>query len=490
MREPGMVMSESDAAEYLKGTKRYTSAYEQLNNMDTSILNQYNSGVSELHDIADSQKQNLFTQYGTNRYFLGSDFSNNADKAFQTAQLKESVMNPQLSAGMRGSLQSDLEKATTAAYDSYIKNYYQNRMNLDANLQSGRSDIENQLAQGIGTLKSETQSRRADVQKSRDLLDQQLLGEAAIWGQLFEAPEQYLRYLVDEGIINETSAEFGKFFIPTYENGEESFNLMTDDAWDAMMYENGELTQAGKDFYQQILMGTDNIEGVPGFNAWLNTTNPDLYSYYLSNGNEVFGQADIDLSPYKGDKTKVYDKPQPDDTFTDSKDFGTVRRFTGDAGDINIFDSLKLSGANFGNISDDKSENFTAKYTDEDGVVRKYDMKISKNATLATDDILKDIRERTGSIEDGKLYEYSGILYLAENKDGTVKLREVTFRDDKSRNAFFDTLGNETELRKTRTSTTPTTPTTFESPEQYMVNHFIDFVNPFTAGTPNLNPFK
>lgn len=422
MREPGVIVTESDVAEYLKGKERYSTLYDNINKS-------YTEGVSSIR-----------TGFGQNRASLGSDFTSSISNAFDASRNTRGQLlslSGSLGTGARELARSDIERNASAAYDEYINNYFTNRQGYQSQMYSDLSRLETNTASAI-----------AEVDK--------LLGqEASNWSSLIDSPKQYLNYLASNGLIDINSPEFGKFFTTTYVDGTPTQSLMSDAEFDALMYDtdnqgNKVLSQTGLDFYKQILYGSDFISGVPGYGAWLNETDSDLYNFYLQSGNEVFNAFNDKLvrkdyngnyvvSGYSGDASTAL-KHLPTASYLDTPDFGNVYTFNSSngAGKIYEFTSPKITGMNMKDISKNKAEEFDLK-----GERITYKLRINKNAEIASDTILNDISKQTGEIVNGWLYLYGNTLYLAEVSEGKTILRKVEFRDDESYNEFWNKVNND-----------------------------------------------
>lgn len=427
IREPGIVLQKSDAEEHLRGLNRYSSLYE-------NIENEFQQSQKKLFNQRGENLLTSYQGYGQDAYTLGSDFINVMSAAYDSSlKSKGATLSPSIGSGLREKIASDLDKETAAAYDSYMMNYFAKRLALDQGQRSNLSTIENNYQNNLNTLIQNAQSATSAV-------DKMVSTEAGYWSGLASAPKEYLNYLVENGQIDSTNPNFKQYF--DYEG-----NLLNAEEWDAMMYKDGQPTEAMLNFYNQILYGTDGISGVDSFDKWLLNKNPELYEYYRTNGAEVFNTIGVSDKPWVAQSNEK----APDTTFANSKDFGTVKRYniSGDEGNsVNYFEDLTFSGLNIESINNNENENFTAEYTDAEGTKRKYKMKVSKDST-ASDEIGKTIYKATGgNIQDGKLYTYGTNVYLASVVDGKTTFRLVTFRDEDSKNAFWKTLMNEDELNK------------------------------------------
>lgn len=433
--EPGKVMTKDDAAEYLRSQQSYINAFEQINR-------DYEQGLRQIDKGYDDANLN----YGLSRLNLGRNMMEEfRGLSNDLLQSRFSIMSSNIGQGFKEKSMSDLERAMTGAYDAYIQNYTNNLASVENAYLSSR----NQLA-------ADKQNLQANIASQYSSLDAGINNEAQLWSDLTNSPYAYLQYLDEnvEGLA--INPNFSKYYDISYEGGSPVYTLKNKEKLDSEFYDGNTLTDAGIDFYNQMMYGTGDLE--TSFNDWLYGTNKELYDWAystdvggVSNRDTVFNAWDdrfknvTSEGNYKSvsiDTPNDFDKVKTANVVYNNKDFGEVTRYQGNQ-TINIMNGLTLKGADIDDIREGKSENFRATYEDKNGNNRVYKMKINKDGAVADDNILADIAKNVGKIETGKIYTYGSKAYLSDVKDGTTVLREIEFRDKKSSDAFWGTLNNE-----------------------------------------------
>lgn len=422
MAEPGIIMTQSSAEEYLKNKNRYSQTYK-------NIENQLLQGIGQLEQQYANTINSGLSRYGENAFYAGKDFTQNLASIYDdVAQQRYNLITSDIGSSMRTKELTDLETVAGRAYDTYLQNYMTNKDAVD--LSSIRTSAEAARYQGLESLYQNASDLASQVTES-------LESEAKNYQTLYNAPREYLQYLVDNDLINYNTPGFEKYFDKSYSDGELVTSIKSPEALDSLFYnfdESGNvsgLSDFGKDFYNQMLYGSSDIPGAESFFGWLNANDSDLYNWAITtspyntnttNLGDVFGQLGLGNMINKGTYTpKDYSVP-------------TTRRtvWAVDADEYNYegnpiykFD-VEYTGLNTKDASELKSELFSV--VDKNGT--KYSAKLKKGEK-AGDDVLTGIMNGTGSIEDGQLYLYGRDLYLAVYKNDSPILRKVTITEDK-----------------------------------------------------------
>lgn len=432
MAEPGIIMTQSSAEEYLKNKNKYSQAYK-------NIENQLTQGVNQLEQQYMATMESGLSEYGKNAFYAGKDFMQNISSAYDTAaQQRYGLITSDMGSAARTEGLSDLETITTQAYDTYLQNYMANKDAID--LSAIESSAESEKLQGLESLYQNAAALSSQVNTA-------LESEAKNYQSLYNAPREYFQYLIDNNKISYNTPGFSKYFDVSYRDGVPQYTIKSSKDFDSLFYnfdESGNVTglsDFGKDFYNQMLYGTSDISGVESFFGWLNTENPDLYNWAIAtnqydtkttNLGDVFGQLDmgniINKGTYTGTITS-YSNQAPAASLSNAA--VDINRYVYDGAKIHTFDNVEYKGLNLEDAADLKSESF--KLVDKNG--NKYSAKLEKDIK-ATDDILTSIYNAVGSIEDGKLYAYGEDLYLAASTEDGVVLRKVTFNEEN--NPFSD----------------------------------------------------
>lgn len=438
-KEPGIIMTKNDAADYLRSTSNVAGAYKNLEN-------QLATGANQIQQSYLANKQIVGQNFGQNAYDVGVDLASSMETAFaNVANQRYNLMTTNVGQGTLALGNSDIERAASAAYDNYIRNYTANRQSVNSQLSQDLTNLNKDAASALQTLQNNVQTQMSSLDKMVD-------EEAANYSALYNSPMEYLQWLAKEQLINESDANFGKYFTANFKDGQTSYSLRDKQWFDDNFYAldasgNRVLSQAGKDFYNQILYGTGDME--TSFNDWLYGTNKDLYnwansesaygSYKDAAGNktniaDVFGQvgADVSRGVYEQDKSDIYKEPNPIKTIAPGESnkgysdyvnnpFGEIKLYDG----VATYNDLSISGDNWKQVGDiNKTEQFTIKYKGDNGTTKVHG-KVVKNGNVLDDTSVKEIYNKVGKIEDKKLYYYNGAYYIAYADDaGKILMRE------------------------------------------------------------------
>ena len=433
-----IVFTEEQAGNYLRQQSNYKSAIDSIQKQfDT----QFQSGLTDLGK-----------SYGREGYTLGKDFTQSMSQAFDAAKQQRSSFLSQSSSigsGQRQAMAIDLEQATMNAYDSYIQNYMLNKQNLEQNLRSGVASLESTKAEG--------------VQKAQATLEKDIGTEAANYAALANAPMEYLQYLWETDPTQfDTNDALSRY---TYfdENGQRQLidSAMLGSDFYQQRGDGYILTDAGKEFYNTMLYGMPTNT----FYNYLKSEKSDLYNWAIASN--TYGDAEhVNAQGYSSNFDSVFGgilgadavKAESYDT-TQNK----YRNKTYSGGDVESYENslygnveqvksskgvtvLSLEGLTFktnpGNdpmiglewddVVDGEAENFQGYYTDKNGKKHIYDFKVLKDeADSAT---FADISNAFGKIENQRLYDYGGEMYMGVvDKDGVTHLRKVkTYSDTPS----------------------------------------------------------
>ena len=430
-KEPGIIMTKNDAADYLRGTSNVAGAYKNLEN-------QLATGANQIQQSYLANKQIVGQNFGQNAYDVGADLASSMETAFaNVANQRYNLMTTNVGQGTLALGNSDIERAASAAYDNYIRNYTANRQSVNSQLSQDLTNLNKDAASALQTLQNNVQTQMSSLDKMVD-------EEAANYSALYNSPMEYLQWLANEQLINESDANFGKYFTANFKDGQMSYSLRDKQWFDDNFYAldangNRVLSQAGKDFYNQILYGTGDME--TSFNDWLYGTNEDLYnwansessygSYKDAAGNktniaDVFGQvgADVSRGVYEQDKSDIYKEPNPIKTIAHGESnnlFGEIKFYD----NVATYNDLSISGDNWKHVGDiNKTEQFTIKYKGDNGTTKVHG-KVVKNGNVLDDASVKKIYNKVGKIEDKKLYYYNDTYYVAYADDtGKILMRE------------------------------------------------------------------
>ena len=450
-----IVFTQQEANEYLRRQAPYT-------NMIQSVDTQVEAGVKGINTSYQNALEDVNLNYGNNRYNLGLDLSQATSDAFTTAsQQRSSFLSqaPNLSAAQRESIEMNLENTMINAYDSYLKKYNESRQNLNSGFKSDVSKLQTNKA-------SELLNLYEDVEKTQQVIDNELLGQSKNYAALANAPMEYLKKTWKD---NPEVFENGPLSKYTYfENGERK--LIDDLELSSIFFkdtENGKvLTDAGKEFYGTILYGL----GDGSFDEYLKSSDLKLYEWavgsniygdstyknsqgYSSNFDAVFGALGLDdiISGGKYDTTSPIFKSKYEDSYDTSyvnknvmtsENLGSISERSSDGVSVYRFNDLRpstneapTSELNWNDVLEGKAETFKMVYGDNE-----YKFKIKK--AEASEDIVNKIVSVYGKIDNQSIYSYDGKIYIGVVTDGNYKLRELKPKGKDAKSAFGE-LQNE-----------------------------------------------
>lgn len=450
-----IVFTQQEANEYLRRQAPYTNTIQ-------SIDKQIETGVKGINTAYQNALGDVNLNYGNNRYNLGLDLSKAMSDAFTTAsQQRSSFLSqaPNLSAGQRENIEMNLENTMINAYDSYLKKYNESRQNLNLGFESDVSKLQTNKA-------SELLNLYENVEKTKQVIDNELLNQSKNYAALANAPMEYLKKTWKD---NPEAFENGPLSKYTYfENGERK--LINDLELSSIFFkdtENGKVpTDAGKEFYGTILYGL----GDGSFDEYLKSSDLKLYEWavgsniygdsayknsqgYSSNFDAVFGalglgdiirggKYDTTNSIFKSKYEDSYDTSYANKNVMTSENLGSIsERSSGDTS-VYRFNDLRLSTnqnpkskLNWADVLKGKTETFRMVYNDNE-----YEFKIKK--AEASEDIVNKIASVYGKIDDKSIYSYDGKIYIGVAMDGNYKLRELKPKGKDTKSAF-DELQNE-----------------------------------------------
>ena len=453
-----IVFTEQQANEYLRRQKPYVNAMEDINE-------QVNLGVEGIDKFYQSGLKDVNLNYGNNRYGLGLDLSKTLSDAFTTASQQRSSFlsqTPNIGAGQRESIAMDLENTIVNAYDSYLRKYSESRQNVDVNLKSDVSKLQNDKMSGL-------QSLYEDANKAQQTINNELSNQSKNYAALANAPMEYLTNLWKE---NPEAFENGPLSKYTYfEDGERK--LINNVELNSAFFEDTEngkiLTDAGREFYGTILYGL----GDGSFDEYLKSSDSELYEWavgnniygdsgyensqgYSSNFDGVFGSlglADI-VNTGKYDTTNPIFKSRYENSYGTSyknkevvknENLGSISKRTFDGENVYLLNDLKLStktGArselNWEDVTDGEAETFAMTYNDNE-----YRFRITKDT--ATDDVVNKITSSYGEIKNKSIYAYNGEFYIGVVTDDGTKLRRVKLKGKNTKSAFDGLFDNVTD---------------------------------------------
>ena len=454
-----MILTKEGASDYIRNLTPIKSSYDTINKQAEQYMNSLYAGYNQ-------SSQALSRGYGTDRAQVGMNFSQSMSDVIKNAAASRANLmsaSGNIGTGALTQQSSDLERAVSGAYNSYIQNRQADVAGLNQNLAANQSTLMSNLLSGAQEIESNAQTAKSKV-------DTLVNEQATNYSNLYNSGMEYLQYLADEGLIDYSNPEFGRYFDVTYEDGTPTGSLRTDAWFEANFYDRDKqgniigLSDTGKDFYRQILYGTSDIANIPSYEKWLQENNKELYDWstlgsydskYGRNLEAVFGEAGIDVNNHKyaygsdynaGKYTRGTD---PTASYLDSNDFGDIKRWDTQSGaTLDYFGSMSFTGMNVEDIfTDNKTEDFNGVYGES-----KYKFRVKKDAEVADNDVVNDIYKSTDKIEDGKLYAYTKgdtkKLYLSHvDESGNVTLKEVTIRSDVD--DFWNKLKNDEGLKYT-----------------------------------------
>jgi hypothetical protein len=355
-------------------------------------------------------------------------------------------MNQNLGSGARDAGQIGTMSAATAAYDAYLSNYLNAQQSVKSSVESNKSKL---LQDKI----SSQQDAQQTLLSQTDTINKALATEAENYANIINAPREYFQYLIESEAISPTTPGFEKFYNVTYVNGEPQYTIKSQDDLDALLYnyENGEVTglsDAGKDFYNQMLYGTS---GLPeSFNAWLAGTNRDLYDWAYNtestlgdgtNFMNAFNQIDLNdivsKQSYSGDRSDWYNNKKFSEY--DVGDLGYIEKYGDDNGSVSKFKGLNMLGQNKQNILDGKSEAFRLETISGDNQIL---VKIDKD-DVVSDDVINAIVNAEGNVGDNEVHEYNNEFYLSLiGDDGKLVFKKLNVSSGKEKDILIDAIKN------------------------------------------------
>lgn len=453
-----IVFTQQEANEYLKRQAPYTNTIQ-------SIDTQVEAGVKGINTSYRNALEDVNLNYGNNRYNLGLDLSQAMSDAFTTAsQQRSSFLSqaPNLGAGQRENIEMNLENTMINAYDSYLKKYNEGRQNLNLSFKSDVSKLQTNKA-------SELLNLYEDVEKTQQVIDNELLNQSKNYAALANAPMEYLKKTWKD---NPEVFESGPLSKYTYfENGERK--LINDLELSSIFFkdtENGKvLTDAGKEFYGTILYGL----GDGSFDEYLKSSDLKLYEWavggnvygdsayknsqgYSSNFDAVFGALGLGdiISGGKYDTTRPIFKSKYEDSYDTSyknkkvindENIGSISERSSNGENVYRLNDLRLStnkGArsalNWEDVLDGKAEVFRMTYNDNE-----YEFKITKDE--ASGDTMNQIVSSYGDIENKSIYGYNGEFYIGIVTDTGTKLRRLKLKGKNTKSAFDGLFDNVTD---------------------------------------------